>query len=144
MLGTKVGGVAIIGCGFIGRKRARALGGLRLVACCDVVEERARGLASGHAGCATSSDWRATVVRPDVDIVVVATTNDMLAPIRWRRRRPASTSSSRNRGAAGGGAGRGGRGGAADRGPGAGRIQSPLSPGVSESEGDPRAACSAK
>jgi predicted dehydrogenase len=69
--------VAIAGCGFIGRKRAAALGGCRLVACADVVAERAAALA-GVAADATT-DWRAMVARPDVDIVIVATTHDQLA-----------------------------------------------------------------
>ncbi len=36
-------GVAIVGCGLIGRKRAAALGAARLVACADVRRERAAG-----------------------------------------------------------------------------------------------------
>jgi predicted dehydrogenase len=42
---------------------------------------RARQLAAQHPGCAAESDWRALVDRKDVDVVVVATTNDMLAPV---------------------------------------------------------------
>ena len=73
--------VAIIGCGLIGRKRAGALAGCRLVACCDAVAERAQGLAREFAASDFSSDWQATVARADVDIVLVATTHNMLAPI---------------------------------------------------------------
>ena len=36
--------VAIVGCGLIGQKRARALGRAKLVACADIVRERAEGL----------------------------------------------------------------------------------------------------
>ena len=73
-------GVAIIGCGLIGQKRAKARGGATLVACCDVILDRASQLAAAH-GCAASSDWRETVQRSDVDIVVVATANDALAHV---------------------------------------------------------------
>ena len=68
--------VAIVGCGLIGRKRAAALAGAELAVCCDLVLARAQAL-----GAAATTDWRAAVTAPDVDIVVVATTHDMLAPI---------------------------------------------------------------
>ena len=77
-----VGGVAIVGCGLIGQKRARALGGRPA--------RRRRGHASG-AGRAVGqrrirAAWRrirveAAVAREDVDIVIVATTNDALTPV---------------------------------------------------------------
>jgi len=73
--------VAIVGCGLIGQKRARALAGARLVACADVSGERAEALARAHPGAAASTDWRAAVDRQDVDVAVVATTNDALAEI---------------------------------------------------------------
>jgi predicted dehydrogenase len=72
-------GVAIIGCGLIGQKRAKALAGARLVACADVVLDRARSVAKGEAF--ATSDWREAVVREDVDIVAVAVTNNLLAQI---------------------------------------------------------------
>ena len=72
---------AIVGCGIIGRKRAAALPGCALTMCCDVLPERAEKLASQAPGCAATSDWEAAVRRPDVDLVVVATTHDMLAAI---------------------------------------------------------------
>jgi predicted dehydrogenase len=72
---------AIIGCGLIGQKRARALGNVRLAACCDVVEARARDLAARYPGCEPSSDWQVTATRADIDLVLVATTHDMLAPV---------------------------------------------------------------
>ncbi len=73
--------VAIVGCGLIGGKRARALEGARLEAAADLDLVRAERLAAGHPGCAASDDWPATVARPDVDVVVVATTNEALAPV---------------------------------------------------------------
>jgi predicted dehydrogenase len=72
---------AIIGCGLIGAKRAKASRKLQVVACCDLVEERARALARQTPGADASTDWQATVRRPDVDIVFVATAHDTLAPV---------------------------------------------------------------
>jgi predicted dehydrogenase len=69
-------GVAIIGCGVIGQKRAKALGPARLVACADVIRERAEAL-----GAFATTDWREAIARRDVDIVIVSTTNDQLAEI---------------------------------------------------------------
>jgi len=74
-------GVAIIGCGLIGNKRAKALEGAKLVAAVDTTLARADQLARQHPGCQASNDWHAAVERPDVDIVIVATTNDQLASI---------------------------------------------------------------
>ena len=71
---------AIIGCGLIGRKRAQSLAGCQLTVCCDTALNRAEALAH-TAGAEALTDWRAAVTRPDVDIVLVATTHDMLAPI---------------------------------------------------------------
>jgi len=74
-------GVAIIGCGLIGRKRAATLGGARLVACADLDRARAEALACTTTAVEVTDDWRAAIGRADVDIVVVATTNEMLAEI---------------------------------------------------------------
>jgi predicted dehydrogenase len=74
-------GVAIVGCGLIGQKRAKALAGARLVACADLDLRRAEALAATTAGAAATADWRAAVDRPEVQIVVVATINDSLAEI---------------------------------------------------------------
>jgi predicted dehydrogenase len=74
-------GVGIVGCGLIGGKRANALSGARLVACSDLNRERADALARTASGTVATDDWRATVDRPDVDVVVVATTNDALADV---------------------------------------------------------------
>jgi predicted dehydrogenase len=74
-------GVAVIGCGLIGQKRARALGPARLLACADVVLPRAEAVAALAPGARAFSDWRAAVDAPEVEIVIVATTNDRLAEI---------------------------------------------------------------
>ncbi len=73
--------VAIVGCGLIGAKRSRALGAAQLAVVCDVNLERAQALAKTAPGVEASADWRGTVTRPDIDIVVVATIHDQLAPI---------------------------------------------------------------
>jgi predicted dehydrogenase len=74
-------GVAIIGCGLIGRKRAAALTRARLVACVDVDLERALQLAATVPDAEASDSWQPIIVRDDVDVVIVATTNDALSPI---------------------------------------------------------------
>lgn len=73
--------VAIIGCGLIGQKRAKALAGCKLVACVDQVKERAETLAKQHPGCVALTDWREAVNRPDVDIVIISTLHSTLAEI---------------------------------------------------------------
>jgi predicted dehydrogenase len=73
-------GVAIIGCGLIGQKRAKALGAGRLVACADINLDRANALA-GPAGAAAFQDWRRAVRHPEAVVVVVATLHDSLAEI---------------------------------------------------------------
>lgn len=74
-------GVAIVGCGLIGQKRSKALAGARLAACADVTLARAEALARTAPGAIAVTDWREAVARPDVDIVVVATTNEWLSEI---------------------------------------------------------------
>src|SRR4051812_3315478 len=72
---------AVIGCGLIGAKRAKASGEIQIVSCCDVNEARAQALARSLPGAEASTDWRATVRRTDLHAVFVATTHDMLATI---------------------------------------------------------------
>jgi predicted dehydrogenase len=72
--------VAIIGCGLIGQKRARALGDAHVTVCCDVEEGRAANLARSFRA-SVSTDWREVVTRPDVDLVIIATTHDLLPVI---------------------------------------------------------------
>jgi predicted dehydrogenase len=74
-------GVAIVGCGLIGQKRASALGAARLIACADAVIERADELARKTHGCRATEDYRSVLERDDVDIVIIATPNNLLAPI---------------------------------------------------------------
>jgi len=82
-------GVAIVGCGLIGRKRAGALPGGQLVACADIDLARAGALARDASARGTveaidaSKDGalRGLMARHDIDAVIVATTNDALAPV---------------------------------------------------------------
>jgi predicted dehydrogenase len=74
-------GVAIVGCGLIGQRRARSLAGAQLTACADVKRDRAEALACTAPGATASDDWRTAINRADVDIVVIATTNDVLAEV---------------------------------------------------------------
>jgi predicted dehydrogenase len=73
--------VAIVGCGLIGRKRARALPGGRLVACADAILPRAEELAATVPGARAFSDWRTLLAEAECDAVVVATPHDALAEI---------------------------------------------------------------
>ena len=74
--------VGIVGCGLIGNKRLKAIGKAdKLVAAADSNLARAQQLAAASPGAVATADWRELVKRDDVDLVVVATTNDMLAPV---------------------------------------------------------------
>ena len=72
--------VAIIGCGFIGRKRAESLSDATISVCCDLSLSRAQSLAEQYGAFATTEAADA-VSRDDVDVVIVATTHDMLAQV---------------------------------------------------------------
>jgi predicted dehydrogenase len=74
---------AIVGCGFIGRKRAQSLSGAAVAVCCDLNLDRAQALAKDYDARATT-DWEDTVCSQDVDVVFVATTHDMLPRVAER------------------------------------------------------------
>lgn len=73
--------VAIVGCGLIGKKRAQALGSHRLVAVADPDTDRAQQLAAAHPGAVVEASHHDVVARPDLDLVIVATTHAQLAPV---------------------------------------------------------------
>lgn len=77
----KVMRVGIVGCGVIGGRRGKALGPHSLVAAADVCVDRAAQLAALHPGCVVEKRWQDLVSRQDIDVVVVATTNDALVPV---------------------------------------------------------------
>ncbi len=72
----------IIGCGLVGQKRLRALSkNHRLLAAADAVPERARAVAQSCSGAVATSNWEELLTTPQLDAVIVSTTNDWLAPI---------------------------------------------------------------
>jgi predicted dehydrogenase len=74
--------VCIVGCGLMGHKRLESLRAEdRLVATADTVLERARALAKKRSSVFATTDWRAAICRPEVDVVIVSTTNEWLAPV---------------------------------------------------------------
>lgn len=73
--------VAIVGCGFVGRKRAMALAGAKLATCADSNLAHAEALARTVPGCSATADWRKVIERKDVDVVIVATPHHALAEI---------------------------------------------------------------
>lgn len=73
--------IAIIGCGLIGMKRAKALGRHKLIAACDPLIERAKNVCSLVGSGTAFSDWKKALKKPEIDIVIVSTTNDRLTPI---------------------------------------------------------------
>lgn len=74
--------VAIIGCGLIGKKRARALqsvsDSLKIV--CDIDTDRAEELARGY-GCEYETNWEKVICRPDIQVVINSSINSMLEPV---------------------------------------------------------------
>lgn len=74
--------IALIGCGFIGQKRAKAIPPKgRIIICADPVEERAEALAHTIPGAQATKDWQTAVQRADVDLVIVSATHNVLAKI---------------------------------------------------------------
>ena len=80
---------AIIGCGLIGNKRASSIkrssesksaAPCEIVHFCDIDLSRAAALAS-QFGAGAGTDWAETVKRDDIDIVLIATINKLIAPI---------------------------------------------------------------
>ncbi len=70
--------VGIIGAGLIGNKRAKALRSEdRLVAVADLSLERAQSLAETHQAQVESS-WENLIERADIDVVIVATSNNAI------------------------------------------------------------------
>jgi predicted dehydrogenase len=63
-------------------KRMRALRqNHQIVAAADILLDRARDLAQQSNAALATIDWREAIAHPSVDAVVIATTNDQLAPI---------------------------------------------------------------
>jgi predicted dehydrogenase len=82
-------GVAIVGCGLIGKKRATHLKAAstlapstaRLLYACDLDLARATDLARMHPGSKQVTDYSVALADPGVSAVIVATINAALAPV---------------------------------------------------------------
>lgn len=75
-------GLAVIGCGLIGRKRVLAARGLaEVLYACDLDAKRAADLAALVPGCQAVTDFNDVLRDPRVTAVIVATLNAALAPI---------------------------------------------------------------
>jgi len=72
---------AIVGCGLIGAKRAQALGRHELVIVADRDRDRARRVARIGGSTLATTNWEEAAGHPDVDLVIVSTTNDSLMPV---------------------------------------------------------------
>lgn len=75
--------IGLVGAGGVGQKRAAAVAShpqCELALVCDLNRDAAAGLAQRH-GAALASSWEQLVEAPDLDIVVVSTTHEWLAPI---------------------------------------------------------------
>jgi predicted dehydrogenase len=73
---------AIVGCGLIGHKRSRFLNPRHTLAvAADLDLARAESLASQWRDARAVVDWKQAVEAPGVEAVIVAVTNDCLAPI---------------------------------------------------------------
>lgn len=73
--------IGIIGCGYIGGKRAQSLGEHTLTWTADLHLDKAQKLANRAGGVQATDDWQKVVRADNVDAVVIATTHDHLAPI---------------------------------------------------------------
>ncbi|WP_342146844.1 Gfo/Idh/MocA family oxidoreductase [Rickettsiella endosymbiont of Aleochara curtula] len=73
--------VAIIGCGLIGNKRAQYLKGGHLLYCVDKNLQRAQNLAIQSPGCQVLSSWQEVMTKSEIDIVIIATTHEVLTEI---------------------------------------------------------------
>jgi len=82
-MNTKPIRVAIVGCGLIGKKRAaqmKASGG-EVVFACDTNLKAAKDLAAPFSGCQVTENIADIAASPNVDAVMIATTNSALAPL---------------------------------------------------------------
>ena len=73
--------IAIIGCGLIGQKRLNNLPPGSVTVACDLNLDRAKKLAAQSCGCLATDSFLEAVKSPNVDVVMVATLNNMLAQI---------------------------------------------------------------
>jgi predicted dehydrogenase len=74
-------GVAIIGCGLIGKKRAQLLEPAQVLATCDLHLSRAEELAKLARSCHATRSPEEAIATPGVEVVIIATLNSSLAPL---------------------------------------------------------------
>ena len=73
--------VLIIGCGLIGRKRAKALSeNDKLVSCCDVNEEVGKKFAEDF-GCDFFTDYKEAISKSESDVIIVSVINKFMRDI---------------------------------------------------------------
>ena len=65
----------------IGMKRAKALGEHKLLFACDSLLERAKAVCSLRGSGRALTNWKEAVKHPEVDIVIVSTSNNWLTPV---------------------------------------------------------------
>ena len=70
--------VGVVGCGVVGRRRVEALAGAKLAVCMDTDPSRAHAAAQLQ-GAQVVNRFEDVVSSPNVDVVVVSTTNDALS-----------------------------------------------------------------
>jgi predicted dehydrogenase len=74
-------GVAIIGCGLIGKKRVLNLNPDQVLVTCDLTLKRAEDLAKGLPNCKATASAETAIMTPGVEVVFIATLNSSLAPL---------------------------------------------------------------
>lgn len=77
--------IGLIGCGTIGRRRAKVISSnddSRIISVADINIERAKSLAS-EIDCEYYQEWEKIISRKDIDAVVVTTTHNYLAKISY-------------------------------------------------------------
>jgi len=73
--------IAIIGCGSVGEKRLHALGSHRLLYAVDKDIKRAQLLCQIRKQGHSATDWESVLASPELELVIIATTNDVLSKI---------------------------------------------------------------
>ncbi len=73
--------IGIIGCGFIGHKRACVVGNHSITWTADIDLPRAQALATKCGDAKSTERWQDVIEADDVDAVFISTTHDNLAPI---------------------------------------------------------------
>ncbi len=74
--------IAIIGCGYIGEKRARTLGEHELIVACDLDLNKALKIGKMvDYNIHVTNDWKQAIDIVKVELVIISTTNDCLVPI---------------------------------------------------------------